>query len=76
MDLLAPTDTSTACPYKGWAGYWSATVGGVTHDDIAWGYATPLPESEPIAGMVCFYNERVDIEVDGVALERPRTKFA
>jgi len=76
MDLLTPTDTSSACPYKGWANYWSVTVGYATHDDIVWGYTTPLPESEAIAGLVCFYNEKVDLEIDGVMLERPRTKFS
>jgi uncharacterized protein (DUF427 family) len=76
MDLLTPTDSSTACPYKGWANYWSATVDGTVHDDIVWGYVTPLPESEPIAGMVCFYNERADIELDGEPMDRPKTPFS
>jgi uncharacterized protein (DUF427 family) len=76
MDLLTPTDTSTACPYKGWANYWNVTVGDTTHDDLAWGYRTPLPESEAIAGLVCFYNEQVDLEIDGVVVDRPRTKFS
>ncbi len=76
MDLLTPTDSESACPYKGWASYWNLTVGRTTHSDIAWCYRTPLPESEAIAGLVCFYNEKVDIEVDGTALERPTTKFS
>jgi len=76
MDRLTPTATETACPYKGWANYWTTTVNGVKHTDIAWGYRTPLPESQPIAGLVCFYNEKVDIELDGQALERPKTKFS
>ena len=76
MDRLVPTDTSTACPYKGWADYWSVEVGDVAHDDIAWSYRTPLPESQAIAGMVCFYDERVDLEIDGERQERPTTKFA
>lgn len=76
MDLLTPTDTSSACPYKGWASYWRVTVGDTTHDDIVWGYTTPLPESEAIAGLVCFYNEQVDLEIDGELVERPRTKFS
>lgn len=76
MDLLTPTERSSACPYKGWANYWSVTVGGVTHDDVAWGYRTPLPESEAIAGLVCFYNERVDLEIDGESVERPTSKFS
>jgi uncharacterized protein (DUF427 family) len=76
MDLLSPTTTSTACPYKGWASYWDVTVGGTTHHDLAWGYRSPLPESAGIAGLVCFYNEKVDIEVDGVLMPRPVTKFS
>lgn len=71
LDLLSPTETSTACPYKGWANYWTATINGVEHPDIAWGYRTPLRESEAIAGMICFYDERVEVEVDGEPLGRP-----
>ena len=46
------------------------------HDDLAWSYRTPLPESQKIAGLVAFYNEKVDIYVDGVRQERPSTKFS
>lgn len=52
------------------------TVGEAIHDDLVWGYRTPLPESEGVAGLVCFYNERVEIEVDGDRLVRPKTYFA
>jgi len=65
MDLLAPTETTSNCPYKGEAEYWSATIGETVHPDIAWSYRTPLPESQKITGLVCFYPERVDIYVDG-----------
>ena len=75
-ELFTPTDKHTSCPYKGIARYWSATVGGVEHPDIVWSYPTPLPESIKVAGMVSFYNEKVDIEVDGVMQARPRTKFS
>ena len=75
-DLLTPTDRATQCPYKGTARYWSVTAGGTVHPDIAWSYPTPLPESIKVAGLVSFYNERVDIEVDGVVQERPHTKFS
>jgi uncharacterized protein (DUF427 family) len=64
MDLLRPTDLSTACPYKGWANYWTVNVNGTEHADIAWGYRTPLPESEAVAGLVCFYDEKVDLELE------------
>ncbi len=76
MDLLRPSETSTACPYKGFAAYWNVTIGETKHHDIAWGYVTPLPESAAVAGLVCFYDERVDVEVDGVPNQRPRTKFS
>jgi uncharacterized protein (DUF427 family) len=76
QDLLAPSATRSHCPYKGTASYYSATIDGVTHDDIAWYYDTPLPESQKVAGLVAFYDEKVDTFVDGVRQPRPKTKFA
>ena len=76
MDLLVPSDKTTRCPYKGTASYWSVRVGDDVVQDIVWTYRSPLPESQKIAGLVCFYNERVDLSVDGVRQERPRTKFS
>lgn len=75
-DLLTPTEKRTACPYKGEARYWSVRVGDELHADVAWCYPAPLPESQRIAGLVCFYNERVDLFVDDEHLERPNTKFS
>ncbi|MFI0448811.1 DUF427 domain-containing protein [Actinomadura sp. 6N118] len=74
-DLLERSETKTGCPYKGTAEYWSVRAGGQVHKDLAWSYPTPLPESERIAGLVCFYDEKVDVFVDGVRQERPKTKF-
>ena len=76
MDLLEPTDTATGCPYKGTAEYWSVRAGDTVERDLAWSYPHPLPESQKVAGLVCFYNEKVDIVVDGEHLERPHTKFS
>jgi uncharacterized protein (DUF427 family) len=76
LDLLTPTDTLTQCPYKGDAGYWSVEVNGKAYPDIVWGYQHPVHESAPIAGMLAFYDEKVDVFVDGVQQERPKTKFA
>jgi uncharacterized protein (DUF427 family) len=74
---LVPSDTVTACPYKGTtSGYWSARVGGRTHPDVAWAYDFPTRDLLPIAGLVAFYNEKVDLFLDGVELERPRTHFS
>ena len=57
MDLLAPTDSETQCPYKGKARYWSATVGDSVEEGIAWSYPFPIPECPKIENLVCFYNE-------------------
>jgi len=70
MDLLTPTDTLTRCPYKGTASYWSVTADDATHEDLVWSYASPLPESTKIAGLVAFYDEKVDVFVDGDAPTR------
>jgi uncharacterized protein (DUF427 family) len=75
MDLLTPTPTSSACPYKGSAEYWTVSVDGKSYVDIAWGYRLAVPEAAKIAGLVCFYNEKVDIEVDGHPVPRPSTPF-
>jgi uncharacterized protein (DUF427 family) len=76
MDLLEPTETKSGCPYKGFARYWNVRTGDTVHEDLAWSYPTPLPESQKVAGLVTFYNEKVDLVVDGEALERPRTPFS
>jgi uncharacterized protein (DUF427 family) len=76
LDLLVPSDTVTHCPYKGRAEYWSVRTPDGLREDLAWSYATPLPESQKIAGLIAFLDEKVDVHVDGVRQERPRTKFA
>ena len=76
MDLLVPTNSASHCPYKGEAEWWSVRANGAVHDDLAWSYPTPLPESQKVAGMVAFYDEKVDVYVDGVLQERPKTKFS
>ena len=74
-ELLRPSDRQTHCPYKGTAGYWSVEVNGELHQDLVWIYRSPLPESQKIAGLACFWNERVDLYVDGVLQERPKNRF-
>jgi uncharacterized protein (DUF427 family) len=76
MDLLTPTDSTTGCAYKGFARYWSVDAGGETFNDLAWSYRTPLPEATKIAGLIAFYNERVDLIVDGERVARPKTHFS
>ena len=63
-DVLVPltaSDRTSYCPYKGEASYWSAGA----HRDIAWSYEAPLPDLPMIAGLVAFWDERVDVFVDG-----------
>lgn len=76
MALLAPTDSRTVCPYKGIASYWSAKVGQTEHKDIVWGYPDPIAETPKIKYLLSFYNEKVDIFVDGVKEERPSTSWS
>jgi len=76
MDLLALSETVTHCPYKGQAQTWSMSIDGSVHEDLAWSYPTPLPESQKIAGLISFYNEKLDIVLDGELQPRPSTKFA
>jgi uncharacterized protein (DUF427 family) len=76
LDLLTHTDKATYCPYKGEAEYWSVRAGATVHENLVWSYPTPLPESDRIAGLMAFYNEKADLIVDGVRQERPTTKFS
>lgn len=74
---LEPSDTQTLCPYKGVTSqYWSVRTSSGLHADLAWSYHYPLPAVAPIAGLVAFYNEKVDIVVDGEPLARPHTHFS
>jgi uncharacterized protein (DUF427 family) len=76
MELLTTSASHTGCPYKGTASYYDVTVNGNRYPDLVWWYPTPLEESQRIAGLVCFYNEKVDLVIDGVRQQRPRTKFS
>ena len=74
---LVPSDTVTACPYKGrTSAYWSQRAGEEPIRDVAWCYDFPTAQVAPIAGLTAFYNEKVDIFLDGEKLERPRTAFS
>ena len=75
-DLLRPSDSQSHCPYKGTAAYWSVDTGTTVHEDVVWMYGAPLPESQKIAGLAAFYDEKVDVFIDEVAQRRPQTKFS
>ena len=80
-DLLVGSTSTTTCAYKGHAIYVSLAPGvidgiGSEGEDIAWTYTHPLDEVAAIKGMVCFYSERTDLELDGVAVPRPVTPWS
>jgi uncharacterized protein (DUF427 family) len=63
--LLQRTARRTTCPFKGQASYWSVIVGGQVHKNLVWSYETPIPPAEGIAGLMCFYDEKVELTVNG-----------
>ncbi len=73
---LVPSATVTACPYKGTARYWSVRTDDALHADLAWSYPEPVVECPRIDGLVAFFNERVDLEIDGHLQRRPRTPWS
>ncbi|HEY8473835.1 MAG TPA: DUF427 domain-containing protein [Natronosporangium sp.] len=76
LDLLEPSDHRTRCPYKGEARYYSVRIGDTLHPNLAWYYPSPLLESVKIAGLVAFWDEKVDVYLDGVRQDRPKTPFS
>lgn len=63
MDLLKATTFTTECPFKGRASYWSLEVGDQVHDGIVWSYEDPIPAAEAVTGLMCFYDDRVDLTI-------------
>jgi uncharacterized protein (DUF427 family) len=76
MDLLIPTEKHTRCPYKGQASYWTAKVGEVELPDIVWSYPDPIAECPKVKGYLSFFNEKVDVYVDGELQTRPITGWS
>jgi len=77
MDILAPSATTSRCPYKGPASYWSVKIGDEAFADLVWGYMEPIPECPKIKGLLCFFHEcGCEIHVDGELLPTPQTKWA
>jgi uncharacterized protein (DUF427 family) len=74
---LEPSDTVTHCPYKGAAGYYSVRLAdGELGQDLIWFYEEPLPEVGRVAGLLCFFNEKVDLELDGELQQRPASPWS
>jgi uncharacterized protein (DUF427 family) len=73
---LLKTEKTTQCPYKGVASYYSVDAGDRRVEDLVWYYPDPIPEATKIKGLLCFFNEKVDLEVDGEEQERPLTQWS
>lgn len=71
LHRLVPTELTTRCPYKGIAEYWSVQVNDNVHENLAWSYPEPLAECAKVKQNLCFFNEKVDIYVDGERQARP-----
>ncbi|KAF7594769.1 hypothetical protein BBP40_008476 [Aspergillus hancockii] len=78
LDLLKDdVDLTTSCPYKGDADYYIIKLpNGQEKSGLAWWYKMPTAESAGIKGHIAFYDEKVDVWVDGVKQDRPLTKFS
>jgi uncharacterized protein (DUF427 family) len=77
FEHLVATETGTGCPYKGWTSqYWSVRTGEREYPDLAWSYEFPIPALAAIAGLVAFFNEKVDTFIDGTPVPRPKTPFS
>jgi uncharacterized protein (DUF427 family) len=73
---LEPSDTDTICPYKGHASYYSVRLGGgELIEDLVWYYTEPFAEAAGVAGLLSFFNEKVDVKLDGELQERPESPW-
>jgi uncharacterized protein (DUF427 family) len=75
-ELLVPSGHLTRCAYKGVASYWHVRVGDRDVEDLVWSYPDPQHDALPVRDMLCFFSERVDVELDGVVAERPVTQWS
>ena len=73
---LTPSSTRTHCAYKGQASYWSAVAGDRVVPDLGWTYQQPLHDAAQVRGLIAFFNERLDLIVDGERPERPITPWS
>ena len=76
FELLEPSPTKTRCAYKGSASDWHVGAGDAFEHDLAWTYRDPQHDAEPVRDRVAFFNERVDLELNGVRGERPQTQWS
>jgi uncharacterized protein (DUF427 family) len=73
---LIPSDTKTWCAYKGQASYFSVSVGGRVVPDIAWSYTDPRHDAVQVRDLIAFFDERIDVRLDGERRARPVTPWS
>lgn len=76
LDRLRPSTKTTGCAYKGFADYFHAETAKGLAEDIAWTYRSPHLDAYPVQGLVAFFDERVDVIVDGERQARPETPWS
>ena len=76
LDLLEPSAHTSFCPYKGWASYHSVRVDGNVHENIVWYYTDPFDEVSKIRDLLAFFDEKVEVIVDGVVQPTPVTAWS
>ena len=78
MELLEPVAVRTGCAYKGFASYWDVVTAAGHVAAAAWSYPEPLPEAEPVRDLLCFFQERpeIEVEVDGAPADAPPTPWS
>lgn len=62
LAYIEPSDTTSRCPWKGLASYYSLVVDGETNKDAAWTYPEPSEAAAAIKGHVAFW-KGVQVEV-------------
>ncbi|MDQ4041704.1 MAG: DUF427 domain-containing protein [Actinomycetota bacterium] len=75
-EVLEPSDARTGCAYKGFASYFHVRIADTFEDDLVWTYPEPRVEAQRVEGYLCFFNERVDLEIDGELQKRPITAWS
>ena len=76
QELLIPSDKRTLCAYKGEARHWSVRTGETIEEDLVWAYESPLHDAAAVGGLLAFYNEGIDLDVNGERWERPVTGWS
>jgi uncharacterized protein (DUF427 family) len=76
FELFEPSPTRTRCAYKGSASYWHVAAGGELHEDLAWSYPDADDDGRDVRGLISFFQERCELELDGVVQERPATQWS